>query len=160
MSTLDQPHRVVRGEGYAVADLEAIGDGYGFRKVRRALEVTAFGINAIVMPPHWESGAHYHDIQEEIYFVHRGQIEIEFGDGSRHLMGPGTLARVDAPTVRRVRNPTDEDAVYLVAGGKDGYVPRDGRLADGRLAVGEKATRYGQATPASAPEVGADPVTG
>jgi hypothetical protein len=38
---------------------------------------------------------------------------------------------VDAPTVRKVRNVGDEDAVYLVVGGKDGYVGRDGRLPEG-----------------------------
>ena len=35
--------------------------GPGFRKVRKGLDVTAFGVNAIVMPPGIESGFHYHD---------------------------------------------------------------------------------------------------
>lgn len=149
MSAGERVHEVVRGDGYAVGDLDAMGQGYGFRKIRHALDVTAFGINAIFMPPRWEAGAHYHDHQEEVYFVHRGQIEIEFGDGSRHLVGPGGIARVDAHTLRRVRNVGDEDAVYVVAGAKDGYVPRDGRLPDGSPAVGEraKATRYGGPIP-------------
>jgi hypothetical protein len=33
--------------------------------------------------------------------------------------------------VRRVRNIGEEDAIYLVVGGKDGYVGRDGRLPEG-----------------------------
>ena len=33
-----------------------MGDGYGFRKIRRELGVTAFGINAIVLPPGYETG--------------------------------------------------------------------------------------------------------
>ncbi|HEX8959056.1 MAG TPA: cupin domain-containing protein, partial [Solirubrobacterales bacterium] len=70
--------------------------------------------------------------QEELYFVHRGRIAIEFGDGSTHELGPGGLAWVDAPTVRKVRNLSDsEDALYVVVGGKDGYVGRDGRLPEG-----------------------------
>ena len=79
----DEPvTEVIAGDGYAVASIDAIGEGYGFRKIRRELGVTAFGMNAIVMPPGYESGRHFHDEQEETYFVHRGTIEFEFGDGS------------------------------------------------------------------------------
>ena len=53
------------GDGYAVSSLDEIGEGYGFRKIRRALGVTAFGINAIVLPPGFDTGVHYHDQQEE-----------------------------------------------------------------------------------------------
>jgi quercetin dioxygenase-like cupin family protein len=123
--------KVVGGDGYAVSNIDALGDGYGFRKIRAALGVTAFGVNAIVMPAGYASVRHYHDEQEELYFVHRGTIEIEFDDGSTHLLGPGGLARVDARTVRRLRNVSDEDAIYLCAGGKDGYVGRDGRVPEG-----------------------------
>jgi mannose-6-phosphate isomerase-like protein (cupin superfamily) len=127
---------VTRGEGYAVGDLDALGSGPGFRKVRKGLEVTAFGVNAIVMPVGYESGFHFHETQEELYFVHRGAIEMEFGDGSVHRLQEGAFARVDAPTLRRVRNVGDVDAVYLCAGGKDGYVGRDGRAPEGEQRVG------------------------
>lgn len=122
---------VKTGDGYAVGDLDALGDGPGFRKVRKGLGVTAFGVNAIVMPPGIESGFHYHDVQEELYFVHRGTIEMEFGDGTIHRLEEGAFARVDAPTLRKVRNPGDVDAVYLIAGGKDGYIGRDGQVPEG-----------------------------
>ena len=120
-----QRHR--RGDGYAVGTLDALGEGYGFRKIRRELGVTAFGINAIVMPPGYETGRHYHDEQEETYFVHRGTVEFEFGDGSTHVLGPGGIARVDAATVRKIKNVSDEDAVYR--GGR-----RQGRLRRPRRA--------------------------
>ncbi|MHB1568128.1 MAG: cupin domain-containing protein [Solirubrobacteraceae bacterium] len=120
-----------QGDGYALSSLDAMGDGPGFRKVRQAVGVTAFGINAIVLPPGYSTGLHYHDRQEETYFVHRGQVEIRFGDGSAHMLGPGGVARVDASTHRGMRNAGDDDAIVLVAGGKDGYVGRDGQ------AVGE-----------------------
>jgi quercetin dioxygenase-like cupin family protein len=126
----DEP-QVVRGEGYALTNLDDLGDGPGFRKIRRALDVTAFGVNAIVLPPGYATGRHFHEEQEETYFVHRGRIAMEFGDGSSHELGPGGVARVDASTVRRIRNIGDEDAVYVIAGGKDGYVGRDGRLPEG-----------------------------
>jgi len=122
---------VIAGDGYAVANVDAIGDQYGFRKIRRELGVTAFGMNAISMPPGYETGRHYHDQQEETYFVHRGTIEMEFGDGSRHVLAAGGLARVDARTVRKIKNVGDTDALFVIVGGKDGYVGRDGRLPEG-----------------------------
>jgi len=93
--------------------------------------VTAFGINAIAIPPGFATGRHYHDEQEETYFVHRGRIAMEFGDGSSHELGPGGVARVDAATVRRIRNVGDDEVVYVIAGGKDGYVGRDGQMPEG-----------------------------
>jgi uncharacterized cupin superfamily protein len=127
--------KVTTGEGYAVGELDTLGEGYGFRKIRKGLGVTAFGVNAIVVPQGFESGSHYHDVQEELYFVHRGAIEMEFGDGTTHRLGEGGLARVDAQTLRKIRNVGDGDAVYLCAGGKDGYVGRDGRMPDGEERV-------------------------
>jgi quercetin dioxygenase-like cupin family protein len=121
-----------QGEGYAVANLSDLGEGPGFRKIRSELGVTAFGVNAIVLPPSYETGSHYHDEQEEVYFLHRGRVEIEFGDGSTEVLEEGGVARVDAPTQRRLRNLSDsEEAVYFVVGGKDGYVGRDGNLSPG-----------------------------
>ena len=123
---------VTEGEGYAVANLSDLGEGPGFRKVRKALGVTAFGVNAIVLPPSYETGRHYHDEQEELYFLHSGRIAIEFGDGTSHELEPGGLARVAAPTVRKIRNLSDsEEAVYVAIGGKDGYVGRDGHQPEG-----------------------------
>ena len=95
------------------------------------LGVQAFGVNAIVLPPGIETGRHFHDEQEELYFVHAGRVEMEFGDGSRHELGPGGLARVDPATCALVRNRGDEDAVYVIVGAKDGYVGRDGRVPEG-----------------------------
>ena len=120
-----------QAEGYAVSSLDAIGDGPGFRKVRRELGVTAFGINAIVLPAGYATGVHYHDEQEETYFVHQGTVEIRFGDGTTHALEPGGIARVDAATHRGLRNLGDGEAIVLVAGGKDGYVGRDGQPVDG-----------------------------
>jgi mannose-6-phosphate isomerase-like protein (cupin superfamily) len=117
--------------GYAVSSLEQMGEGYGFRKIRRAVGVTAFGINAIVMPPGYDAGVHFHDHQEETYFIHQGQVEFRFGDGATEVLGPGGVARVDPHTHRAMRNVGDVDAIIVVAGGKDGYVGRDGRSAGG-----------------------------
>ncbi len=135
----------ITGDGYAVANIDDLGEGPGFRKIRKELGVTAFGVNAIIVPPGLGSNRHLHDEQEETYFVHRGRIEIEFGDGKKHELGPGGVARVDAATVRQYRNPSDsEDAVIVVAGGKDGYVGRDGRLAEGETSRFQSGSPPGQ----------------
>ena len=126
----DAVREKVEGDGYRVGHLDALGEGFGFRKVRSELGVTAFGVNAIVMPPGYDAGPHKHERQEELYFVHRGQITIAFGDGSEHVLDEGGLARVAADTVRRVRNTGDGDAVFLAVGGADGYVGRDGVKVD------------------------------
>ncbi len=127
----DDVREVLKGDGFAVGNVDGLGEGPGFRKVRRELGVTAFGVNAIEIPPGYETGRHYHDEQEELYFVFRGRVEFTFGDGSSHLLGPGGLARVDAATVRKIKNVGEEPALYLITGGKDGYVGRDGRLPEG-----------------------------
>jgi quercetin dioxygenase-like cupin family protein len=125
----DAVRDTITGDGWAVGSIDGMGDGPGFRKVRRELGVQAFGINAIVMPPGYSSRSHFHERQEETYFVHRGTIEFTFGDGERHVLTAGGFARVDPPTVRSVRNLSDsEEAVYIAIGGADGYVGRDGQV--------------------------------
>src|SRR4051812_28994211 len=122
----EQVTETIEGDGYAVSSLDALGDGLGFRKIRTQLGVKAFGINAVVIPPNYASPKHSHERQEETYFVHKGTLEFEFGDGTKHRLGPGGIVRVDASTVRRVRHGGGEDAVYLCAGGAGGYLGRAG----------------------------------
>jgi quercetin dioxygenase-like cupin family protein len=118
----------VKGEGWAVASIDDLGEGPGFRKVRQALEVTEFGVNAVVLPAGYTSRRHYHDRQQELYVVLSGEIEFELGD-AKHTLGPGGVARVDAPVVRALRNTSASDeAVYICVGGEGGYVGRDGQV--------------------------------
>jgi mannose-6-phosphate isomerase-like protein (cupin superfamily) len=121
----------VEGDGYAVGNLSEIGDQYGYRKIRRELGVQELGMNALVRPPGFESDFHYHEEQEEVYFVHRGTLEMEFGDGSKHVLEEGGLARVDAATHRKIRNVGDGDLVCVIVGAKGGYVGRDGKVPEG-----------------------------
>ena len=124
----DEAQEIVKGEGYALGNIAALGSGGGFRKIRSALDVKALGINAIVMPAEFAGRRHYHYEQEETYFIHQGEAELEFGDGSLHRLGPGGIARIDAATVRRIRNVGEGELVYVAVGGKDGYVENDGHL--------------------------------
>jgi mannose-6-phosphate isomerase-like protein (cupin superfamily) len=116
--------------GYAVSHLAQLGEGPGFRKIRQELGVTAFGINALVLPPGYSTSLHFHDEQEETYFVHDGEVEFRFGDGSSHLVRAGGVVRVDAATHRGMRNVGQDEAIVVAMGGKDGYVGRDGQAVD------------------------------
>ena len=125
---------------HAFGSLDEVGAGYGFRKIRVPLGVTAFGVNAIVMPPGADGIHHYHDTQDELYVVHRGRARFDV-DGEVRELGPGGLCHVESTTPRKVSNAGDEDLVLFVVGGKGGYVERDGQLVDpGDL---EKRKRFG-----------------
>lgn len=112
---------------HGFGSLDELGEGYGFRKVRNALGVEAFGVNAIVLPPGWDGFEHYHDTQDELYLVHRGTARFEV-DGEVRELGPGGLLHVSSTTPRKYSNAGDDDLVLFVVGGKDGYVERDGHL--------------------------------
>jgi mannose-6-phosphate isomerase-like protein (cupin superfamily) len=114
--------------GYAFGSIEEMGGGV-FRKVRRELGITAFGANVLVLATGVEARAHYHDEQDELYFVHRGRARFRLPGETREL-GPGGLAHVEAKTPRQIVSVGDEDLVLLVVGAKGGYVGRDGRPAD------------------------------
>jgi uncharacterized cupin superfamily protein len=112
---------------YAFSSLDELGEGYGFRKVRKALGVTAFGVNGVVYPPGYPGVNHYHDTQDELYFVHSGTALVEVG-GEERTLGPGSLFHCESTTPRKISNAGDDDLVLLVVGGKDGYVERDGHV--------------------------------
>ena len=132
--------------GHAFGSVDELGEGYGFRKVRVPLGVTAFGVNAIVYPPGYEGFHHYHDTQDELYFVHAGSARIEI-DGEERVLGPGGLCHVESTTPRKVSNASEtDDLVMLVVGGKGGYVERDGHMVDDadverRASFGNQARR-------------------
>jgi len=125
---------------HARTSLDELGDGV-FRKVRRALGVTAFGVNGVVLPPGAEWFNHFHEQQDELYFVHAGRAGFDV-DGEAFELGPGGLVHVESTTPRRFWNAGEGDLVLLVVGGRGGYVERDGQMVDPadvarRKAVGE-----------------------
>jgi quercetin dioxygenase-like cupin family protein len=131
--------------GYRVSSLDELGDGPGFRKIRAPLGVTAFGVNAVVFPPRYEGPAHFHETQDELYFVHRGTARFVV-DGDEHLVGEGGLVHVESTTPRQIINTSDDELVVFIVGGKGGYVARDGQLVDPevdlprRLGLAERGT--------------------
>ena len=112
---------------HSFSSVAELGEGYGFRKVRREMGVEAFGVNVLVMPPHYEGFFHYHDEQDELYFVHSGTAKVEV-DGVERTLGPGGLVHVSSTTPRKVSNAGDDDLVVLCVGAKGGYVGRDGHM--------------------------------
>jgi mannose-6-phosphate isomerase-like protein (cupin superfamily) len=114
---------------YGFSSIDELGDGPGFRKVRTAMGITAFGVNAVVYPPQFDGFLHYHDFQDELYLVHRGRVRVEV-EGETRDLGEGGLFHAASTTPRRVSNPFDEEAVVYIVGGKDGYVERDGHMVD------------------------------
>jgi mannose-6-phosphate isomerase-like protein (cupin superfamily) len=115
---------------HAFGHLDELGDGYGFRKIRAALGVTAFGANFLVYPPGAEGIHHFHTEQDELYFVHQGTARFDV-DGEVRELGPGGVCHVESTTPRKVSNASEtDDLVLLVVGGKGGYVERDGHMVD------------------------------
>jgi len=115
---------------HGFTSVDELGEGPGFRKVRQALGITAFGVNVVVYAPGFEGFAHYHEQQDELYFVHSGRARVEV-EGETRELGPGGMVHVESTTPRKLTNVSgDEELVMLVVGGKAGYVERDGHLVD------------------------------
>jgi mannose-6-phosphate isomerase-like protein (cupin superfamily) len=131
--------------GYSVSSLDELGDGYGFRKIRGPLGVTAFGVNALVYPPGAEGVNHFHETQDELYFVHRGTARFEFEDGERTVEAGGVV-HVESTTHRKVSNAGDDELVLFVVGGKGGYVERDGQTVTAEDLERRKAMSQGWGT--------------
>ena len=119
---------------HAFSSLDELGEGYGFRKIRQALGVEAFGVNAIVYPPRYEGPEHYHDSQDELYFVHRGRIRVDV-DGETRELGPGGLFHASAATHRRIVKPAGRPASASTLSPKRPAAFTTSRAATGPLAV-------------------------
>lgn len=96
-----------------------------FVSLRRALGVTSFGLNQILLRPGQRGRIHRHTIQEEVYIVLAGTLTL-WVEGEARELGRGELARV-APDVRRqLANRGDEDVLLIALGGANEHVGRDG----------------------------------
>lgn len=112
----------------AIEDIEAYsGDheipGIRFRPARKALGVTAWGMNILELDPHCEGYPehdHAGDGQEEVYVVLRGAATLKVGD-QEHRVVAGQLVRV-SPSVTRKFVTTDQPVTLLALGGTPGAV--------------------------------------
>jgi uncharacterized cupin superfamily protein len=104
-------------------DCETAGD---WRLVRRTLNLEAFGINLVDVPPGGQIPEHDELArdQEEVFFILGGDPTLVV-DGEDHPAPAGTLARLDPEHRRTVRNDGDEPANVLIlsAPRTSGYTP-------------------------------------
>ncbi len=123
-ATTDAPP-ITTGEGWAIAPtLDSLGDGM-FRRVRPQLGLTAFGMNVKVMQPEASSKLHLHTEQQEVIFVHEGEIHVTFGSEDTHVVGVGGIVVIEPGTPHVVRVSSSRPAVLVMMGGKDGVVEGD-----------------------------------
>ena len=113
---------------YTTITIETAGPGF-IRRLREALGVTAFGVNALVLPPRTEWFHHFHERQDELYFIHAGRAGIRVDDEELEL-GPGGILHVESTTPRQIWNMGEDDLVVIMIGGQGGYVGRDGQLVN------------------------------
>jgi len=97
-----------------------------FVSLRRALGVTTFGINQMVLGPGQRMRIHRHQRQEEVYLVLEGRLTILI-EAQETDLEPGELMRI-GPDVRRQLVNRGPGRVVLVALGADG--DHDGRDAE------------------------------
>ena len=90
-----------------------------FVSLRRALGVTSFGINQLVLEARQRGRIHRHERQEEVYLVIEGTLTLVV-EGEEQTVGRGELVRV-APEVRRQLVNRGPDRVVMVALGGDGH---------------------------------------
>ena len=84
----------------AVDDLPTLWDGFA-KLVRTGLDITAFGVQIMDLPPDYETEAHDESDtgQQELYVALRGSGAVVAGE-RRFPLDPEHLVRVDAGTDR------------------------------------------------------------
>jgi mannose-6-phosphate isomerase-like protein (cupin superfamily) len=102
------------------------GSAERFVSLRRALGVTTFGINQMVLQPGQRMRIHRHQRQEEVYLILEGRLTILI-EGEETELEQGELMRV-GPDVRRQLVNRGPGRVVLIALGADG--DHDGRDAE------------------------------
>jgi mannose-6-phosphate isomerase-like protein (cupin superfamily) len=96
-----------------------------FVSLRRALGVTSFGMNQIVLAPRQRGRIHRHERQEEVYLVLEGTLTL-LVEGVEETLGPGELVRVAPELRRQLVNRGPERLVTVALGGDGEHTGRDG----------------------------------
>ena len=97
-----------------------------FLRLRDPLGATSFGINKIVLAPGERNRIHRHTVQEEVYLVLSGELNLGL-EGVEHRFGVGELVRVAPPVRRQLINRGPEVLELLIIGSMTDHehVPRD-----------------------------------
>jgi hypothetical protein len=112
--------------GASIDELPTLWDGFA-KLVRAGLDITAFGVNVMDLPPDYRTRSHdeAESGQQELYVALRGSGYVEVGD-ERLPLDAEHLVRVDAGT-GRVIGSSDDGLRVLCVGGVPGaaYAPPD-----------------------------------
>lgn len=111
-------------DGVARARLDP-DDPKRFVPLRRALGVTSFGLNQMLLRPGQRGRIHRHERQEEVYVVLSGRLTVEI-EGEPQDLAAGDLMRVAPGVRRRVLNLGPEVVNVLAIGGANPHEGRDG----------------------------------
>jgi mannose-6-phosphate isomerase-like protein (cupin superfamily) len=100
----------------AVDDLPTLWDGFA-KLVRTGLDITAFGVQIMDLPPDYETEAHDESDtgQQELYVALRGSGAVVAGE-RRLPLDPEHLVRVDAGTDRVLTSGPEGLRVLCVGG--------------------------------------------
>ena len=108
----------------AIDDMEQIYDGLA-RRARAELGVTAWGMQVLTLPPHWDGyPMHNHDTdaydpnQEEVYIPLEGTARL-FADGREYELRPGMMARIGPAQMRKIV-PGPDGIRFVALGGAPG----------------------------------------
>ncbi len=96
-----------------------------FQPLRRALGVSSFGMNLIVLAPGQRGRVHAHERQEEVYLVLEGELTLVV-EGEERRLGPDELVRVGPAVRRQLVNAGPQRLVLLALGGAGEHTRRDG----------------------------------
>ncbi len=110
-------------DGITTARLDD-GSPERFVGLRRALGVTSFGMNQMLLRPGQRGRIHSHARQEEVYLVLSGRLTVEI-EGTPHDLETGELMRVGPGIRRRVVNLGPELCSVLALGAAGVHEGRD-----------------------------------
>lgn len=95
-----------------------------FTPLRRALGLTSFGVNLLVIQPGKRGRVHRHERQEEVYVVLEGELTVQL-EAEAYRLGPDDVMRVGPAVRRQLLNAGEEPAVVLAFGGSGTHESRD-----------------------------------
>jgi mannose-6-phosphate isomerase-like protein (cupin superfamily) len=117
-------HQPALRPGVSFTSLDLEGEER-FQRLRRELDVTAFGLNLIRLRPRQQGRIHRHEHQEEVYVVLEGTLTLEV-EGEPHDLPRGSASRVAPGVRRRLSNRGSELLAILAIGGAEPHEGRDG----------------------------------
>ena len=114
--------------GYTIARVDELERSGRWSLVRRTLGITSFGCNLVELEPGYSLPEHDELARdhEELFFVLAGDAVLSI-DGQTRPAPAGTLARVDPPPRRTVRNESDGPVTLLIVSAPrtSGFTPLD-----------------------------------